>query len=91
MEWKNGEITKVVIKSSLGGTCRIRSYSKLKADGKSILKSAKGVNKNPFYQTPKIKQPLVSPKAKLKKINLKNTFIYDVETQPGEKYIFSGI
>ena len=88
IEWKKGEITKVVIKSNLGGTCRIRSYSKLKAVGNSILKLAKGENKNPFYQTPKIKQPLISPTAKLNKVKYKDTFIYDVETQPGKKYIF---
>lgn len=73
-EWKNGEISKLVIKSNLGGNCRIRSYTKLKAEGKTSLKSAKGENGNPFYQTPKVKQPLISSKATLKNITLKNIF-----------------
>ena len=89
MEWKNGEIYKLVIKSNLGGNCRIRSYAKLKAEGKTSLKIAKGENQNPFYQTPEIKKPLISDKAALKNVKLKNTFIYDIETKAGEKYTFS--
>ena len=89
IEWKNGEISKLVIKSDLGGNCRIRSYTRLKAGGKTPLKSAEGENQNPFYQTPKIKQPLISGKATLKEVNLKNTFMYDIETKPGEVYVFS--
>jgi alpha-L-fucosidase 2 len=86
MEWKNGKISRLVIKSNLGGNCRIRSYTKLKAEGKTSLKIAKGENPNPFYQTPKIKQPIISGKATLKDVVLKETFIYDFETKPGEKY-----
>jgi len=89
LEWKNGEITKLVIKSNLGGNCRIRSYSKLKSEGDIPLKIAEGENQNPFYNIPKIKQHLISDKAKLNKVNLKNTFLYDIETKPGEEYIFS--
>jgi alpha-L-fucosidase 2 len=89
MEWKNGIISKLVIKSSLGGNCRIRSYTKLKSDSKTRLKIAEGENQNPFYQIPGIKKPLISTKTTLKNSKLKNTFIYDIGTQPGEKYIFS--
>jgi alpha-L-fucosidase 2 len=89
MEWKNGIISKLVIKSDLGGNCRIRSYTKLKSEGKTTLKTAEGENQNPFYQIPDIKNPLISNKATLKYFKLKNTFIYDMETQAGGKYILS--
>jgi len=89
MEWKNGKITKLVIKSNIGGNCRIRSYTKLKAEGEMPLKIAEGENQNPFYLVPEIKQPLISNKAKLKKVNIKNTFLYDLETKPNKKYILS--
>ena len=91
MEWKNGKISKLVIKSNLGGKCRIRSYSPLKVESNAALIQAKGENSNPFYQVPKIKKPLISPKAKLETVNLKNTLIYDVETKQGEEYIFTGL
>lgn len=86
MEWKNGELSRLILKSNLGGNCRIRSYSKLKAEGK-ILHKTTGENKNPFYFTPQVKQPLISNQAEIKNISLKNTFVYDIETKPGEKII----
>jgi alpha-L-fucosidase 2 len=89
MEWKDGKIFKLVIKSNLGGNCRIRSYSPLKGEGETKLLQANGENGNPFYQLPQIKKPLISAKAKLKTVNLKNTYLYDFETKPGKNYIIS--
>jgi alpha-L-fucosidase 2 len=61
------------------------------AEGKTSLKSATGENQNPFYQTPRIKEPIISNKATLKDVKLKNTFVYDFETKPGGKYILSEV
>ena len=87
MEWKDNKILKLVIKSNLGGSCRIRSYTKLKTDDATNFKTAEGESKNPFYQIPKIKQPLISNKATVKNFELKNTFLYEFDTKPGDKYI----
>lgn len=87
MKWKNGKISELVIKSNLGGNCRIRSYSPLTVEGNTVLIEAKGENGNPFYQVPDIKTPIVSPKAKLKTEGVKNTYLYDMQTEPGQKYI----
>jgi alpha-L-fucosidase 2 len=91
LEWKNGKVSKIIIKSILGGKCRIRSYQSLKSEGKIKLIQAKGENSNPFYQVPHIKEPLVSTKAKLEKPGLKKTFLYDMDTKPGNDYILSGL
>jgi alpha-L-fucosidase 2 len=88
MEWKDGVISELVIKSNLGGNCRIRSHTELRTEDGTTLKPVKGENQNPFYQTPAIEKPLISNKAALKNLNLKNTFLYDIETKQGEKYIF---
>lgn len=86
MEWKDGKISKLVIKSDLGGNCRIRSYSTLKVEGNGTLVQAKGENSNPFYQVPQIKEPLISPKAKLETVNIRKTYLYDFSTKPGKEY-----
>jgi alpha-L-fucosidase 2 len=86
MEWKNGRISTLVLKSSLGGNCRIRSYWPLRAEGSTKLVEAKGENRNPFYQVPQIKKPLISPRAKLKKLKLRNTYSYDMTTGAGKEY-----
>jgi len=91
MEWKNGIITKLVIKSTIGGNCRLRSYSQLKSNGKEKLKKVIGENSNPFYQIPEGKTPLVSKNAKLKSSINKKSFVYDLTTNPGTTYRISGI
>ncbi|MFO7370732.1 MAG: glycoside hydrolase family 95 protein [Bacteroidales bacterium] len=55
MKWENGELSKAVIKATSDGKCRIRSYILLKGKG---LKKAKGLNTNPFYDVPAIRDPL---------------------------------
>ncbi len=88
MEWQNGSIRTLTIKSHLGGQCRIRSYSPLRCDAKAELAQAKGENQNPFFQTPQIGQPVISAQAKLEPVKRRDTFLYDVATEPGEKYLF---
>ena len=88
IEWKNGEISKLVVKSKLGGNLRIRSYSKLTTINSSILQNAMGENRNPFYQIQKEKEPIINDITTMKKVELKNTFIYDIETKHGQEYIF---
>jgi alpha-L-fucosidase 2 len=89
MEWKNGKITKLVIKSNLGGNCRIRSYSPLISKGEAIFIEAKGKNNNSFYQLPKIKEPIISSRASLTKVDIRNTYLYDLKTEPNKQYILT--
>jgi alpha-L-fucosidase 2 len=86
MEWNHGKISKLVIKSNLGGNCRIRSYAPLEIENPAVLIQAKGENSNPFYQVPKIKPALISEKGSPEEVTLKETFVYDFESKPGETY-----
>ena len=87
MEWVGHRLTKLVVKSNLGGKLRLRSTSPL-TTSKGRPAEAQGLNSNIFYQTPSIKQPLVSPAAKLNSINLPKWYLYDLETQAGQSYSF---
>lgn len=86
MEWKDGKLIKLTIKSLLGGNCRLRSFDKLKIQRKGVLKEAKGNNPNPFFKTPEMPAPLISKKANVTLLQLKPTFLYDLETQVGKSY-----
>jgi alpha-L-fucosidase 2 len=86
IEWKNGKASKIKIKSLLGGNCRVRSYDELIAKGNFKLEDAKGKNANPFYIVPQVKQPLRSPEAKIKPIELKKSYLYDFNTKAGKEY-----
>lgn len=90
IKWKNGKVDQVSILSRLGGNCRIRSYTPLQARGKLKLKEATGENSNPFYMVPQIKEPLISSKATLDNLTIRQSYIYDMQTQAGKVYILKG-
>jgi alpha-L-fucosidase 2 len=84
--WKDGQIVKAVIKSNLGGNLRLRVPNEMKMHSGTGLKKANGDNTNTFYQTEKIKAPIVSEKAKITLPDLKPTFVYDIPTVKGKTY-----
>ncbi|UII35099.1 glycoside hydrolase family 95 protein [Fulvivirga ulvae] len=86
VSWKQGQIEKLVIQSTLGGNCRLRATSPLKlARGK--LKEASGNNSNPFFVQPAVKEPLISNKAEITEIAAPGTFLYDLPTEKGKTYV----
>ena len=86
IEWKDGKVSEIKIKSLLGGNCRIRAYNRLAAAGNFDLEEAKGKNPNPFYVVPDIKQPLISPEANIKPVELNKSYLYDFHTEAGKEY-----
>ncbi len=87
INWTNNKVSKIKIKSFLGGNCRVRAYDKLMAAGDFKLEKAKGKNPNPFFVIPDIKQPLISPDAKIQPVEIKKSYLYDFETEAGKEYI----
>ena len=86
--WKDGKVIKAVIKSNLGGNLRLRVPNAMKMNDGKKLKTAEGDNRNPFYQTEKIAEPIISNKAKITLPDLKQTWLYDISTQAGKTYTF---
>lgn len=82
--WKDGKLSKLVVRSSLGGNCRLRVYNELNSTGKASLTKAKGANPNPFYQLPEGLESVSSDKNK-------EPFIYDIQTEGGKAYSFIGM
>jgi alpha-L-fucosidase 2 len=88
MDWKNGELTRLTIKSALGGNCRLRLSGEMVSTSGVKLKQAKGENQNPLFATPEIAKPIISEKAKLNKLSLKSTSVVEFVTKPGGVYEF---
>jgi alpha-L-fucosidase 2 len=88
MEWKEAKLTKLVIRSRLGGNLRLRTPNTLQAAGGAALRPASGANKNPFYQTEQTPAPIISPDAKLEPGAPKPTQLVDIPTQAGMTYSF---
>jgi alpha-L-fucosidase 2 len=85
IEWKNGKINSVTIKSNLGGNLRLRSYTELKGNS---MKLAKGENSNTFFKSQPVEKPVVSSEAVFKGLNIPKVFEYDIETKKGNVYVF---
>jgi len=85
-DWVNGQVQEILIKSNLGGNCRIRVPNEVTLIGGTLQDTALGINTNPFFATAEIKRPLISDSTKLKPVNLKPTFLYDLPTQAGGTY-----
>lgn len=87
IKWKDNKVAKVVIKSTIGGRCRLRSVNKLSAKG---LKIAKGKNSNSLFELNEIKKPLVHDDNFNGQVKLRKTYLYDLDTKPGKEYVLYG-
>ncbi|GAB4003928.1 glycoside hydrolase family 95 protein [Spirosoma migulaei] len=86
LEWKDGKVAKVVIKSNLGGNCRLRLPNSLRADGLEVA-LAQGPNPNPLYAIDGIPKPLISPKATaIQPVVIAETQLVEFDTQAGKSY-----
>jgi len=77
--WKNGMVTDLKVKSSLGGNCRLMLHTSLRSSqGLSI---AKGENSNPFFAATQLaKIEATSKETKMQ------AFQYDLATLAGKEY-----
>lgn len=88
MEWEAHKLVKAVIRSSIGGVLRLRSYVPLRGEG---LKEASGKCPNVLYAAPVVKKPLVSPALdSLQQPALQSVYEYDLQTVAGQNYIVKG-
>ena len=86
-QWTDGCISKATIRSTIGGTLRLRSYIPLKGKG---LREASGPCPNELLQPASIREPLHSPELKdFQQLSLKPVYEYDLDTQAGKVYTFT--
>ncbi len=88
MKWQNSKLTKLVVKSLLGGNCRLRVPNALHATGATLTR-AKGKNTNPFYFIETTPAPLINGNAAADKPALSDTILYDVSTVANKTYTFT--
>lgn len=84
IEWKNGEVSEIILISKNGGNCRLRSLTQLKGKG---LKSGRGNNPNELFDVPAVSDPIIHTADKLPETGIKDTWVYDLKTEKGKKYM----
>jgi alpha-L-fucosidase 2 len=86
IEWKAAKLVKAVIKSILGGNLRLRVPNAIKLITGDGLKKAMGKNTNPFYYVEETPTHIISRKASIAPLELKETVLYDLPTVEGKTY-----
>jgi alpha-L-fucosidase 2 len=83
--WADGNLTKVMVTSRVGGNLRIRSHSRLTPEGAS-WRQASGANPNQLMQPAQVPAYRIKQGAELEKLNLSASFVIDIETEMGKTY-----
>lgn len=83
MEWKNGTLTALTVKSTIGGNLRIRSHTALKS---KTLSPVKAGNTNSLFKVQPVAKPVVSPAASFSGTDVRKVFEYDMPTEAGKVY-----
>ncbi len=86
MDWKDGKLKSVSIKSTLGGNLRVRTPNYLKLSDGGKLELASNQNPNPFFHVEKTPMPVISSDARIQLSTLKETILYDIPTKKGGIY-----
>ena len=82
--WNDSNLRSAVVRSTIGGTLRIRSYVPLQGKG---LSEAKGACPNQLLAPANIKQPLQSKELQtLSLLPIRKVYEYDLDTTPGGTY-----
>ena len=88
--WSEDDLQSAVVRSTIGGTLRIRSYVPLqlvKASKGVVLSEAKGACSNQLLAPADIKQPLQSSELKsLSLLPIRKVYEYDLDTTAGQEY-----
>ena len=83
-EWREGKLHSAVVRSTIGGVLRLRSYVPLKGKG---LTPAQGGCPNALLAPAAIREPLHSKELKeLQQLPLQKVYEYDIETVAGQIY-----
>jgi alpha-L-fucosidase 2 len=90
LEWDQGHLTHAVIRSKLGGNCRLATNEAVTVEdetGATVGTATKGANPNPFYHTVSAGQPHIEDPAALPEVKVAPTQAIDFPTIGGEFYI----
>jgi len=85
IDWKKGKLAKALIKSNLGGNCRLRTPIPVKVV-QANSKTAAGSNKNTLNAPPVVPAYQKTANAKLADISFNKGYVIDFATEKGKTY-----
>ena len=85
LQWKDGKVVSLKVKSTLGGNLRLRSNTELKMANGTALTAATGDNTNALMQPYVMPDPIVANPSKIPATTLPTTYLYDIPTTAGQE------
>ena len=85
LQWKDGKVVSLKVKSTLGGNLRLRSNTELKMANGTALTAATGDNTNALMQPYVMPDPIVANPSKIPDTTLPTTYLYDIPTTAGQE------
>ena len=85
LQWKDGKVVSLKVKSTLGGNLRLRSNTELKMANGTALTAATGDNTNALMQPYVMPDPIVADPSKIPATTLPTTYLYDIPTTAGQE------
>ena len=87
MKWKNGRVSYLKVRSTLGGACPIRVDHPMQFPNSGLVEKS-GQSSNPFFTVPQIPTPVIVNPAALNGIEEKKVYQYEFSTLKGNAYQF---
>ncbi len=84
LAWAEGRLTEAVVRSRLGGVCRLRTPQEVEVEGATSVQPARGVNPNPFFHTVDAGRPEIAAGAVLPARALATASTVDCATRTGD-------
>ncbi|WP_259013875.1 glycoside hydrolase family 95 protein [Emticicia fluvialis] len=91
MKWEKGKITRLTVKSTLGGNLRLRLPNDVQLAGGKKLKPAVGENPNPFFEVDDTPKAIISGQSTIQPLILKETRLFDISTRKGQTIELTGL
>lgn len=85
IDWSQGKLKKAIIQANLGGNCKLRTPIPVKVV-EITTRPVQENNENMLTQEPEKLSYKQHRKAPLQKLNLKNTYVLDFQTEMGKRY-----
>ncbi|WP_449438426.1 glycoside hydrolase family 95 protein [Pedobacter steynii] len=85
LDWKNGKLTQALIKSEIGGNCRLRTMQKVMVVGVDA-RPVNGSNPNSLTQLPYKPQYKNNAKSALQSVPVQQGYVVDFKTEKGKTY-----
>ncbi len=85
LAWEDNHLQSATIQSSLGGWCRIRTWTPVRVEG-AQARPASGENPNPYFRFIDPGEPLIANEDALTIPDTEPGFLLEFETEPGGNY-----